>query len=180
MRDVVCGEASVSHIERGITMTDALTGLLGRDEIHARLEVLLAREADSRVAVASCDFDGLVLLNDRYGHSAGDAVLLVVSERIRETVRQGDLVARIGGDEFLIVFDSVGGVEEVLAIAEEVLAIASLPLPYPEGEAVTLSIGLSVSAPGEGVENLIYRADYGVYSAKRRGGNQVALGPGRR
>ena len=121
-----------------------------------------------------CDVDGLKAVNDEFGHSAGDVLLRAMAARISGAVRSRDTVARVGGDEILIVLDGVHGVEEAAAIANKVRLAVKDPLAVDGGEIrPTLSIGVTVALPGEGVDAMITRADQAMYQAKRSGRDQV-------
>ncbi len=157
-----------------IATTDALTGLVNRR--HAA-ELMRAVLADGEgVGIAMLDVDRFKRVNDTYGHAGGDAVLVEVAQRLRD-VRATDLVARWGGEEFCVLLRDVTDDESLLIAAERLrAAIAVTPVVLQDGSPlpVTVSIGISrVEAGNERLEDLVDHADRGLYSAKRRGRNQV-------
>lgn len=156
---------------------DVLTGLPNRrafDEELAR-EVARAGRDAKPLAVVMLDVDRFKVVNDTHGHAAGDAVLREVAARAAAAVRAGDLVARIGGEEFVLLLhgaDLTGALE----LAERVrVAVAATPVVAGDRRlAVTASLGCAVLAPGEAPEALVARADARLYDAKRGGRDRVA------
>ena len=132
------------------------------------------------VAVIICDADGLKQINDRYGHAAGDAALLKLARRLRGAVRAGDDVARMGGDEFIVVA-RVAGMGEAEAIAERCVRAVGEPLGREAAGPghVTVSAGVAVAQPGQAADpgRLLEQADRALYEAKRRGGNRWYMSP---
>ncbi len=102
---------------------DALSGLPNRTLFNDRLEQALARarQLRSAVAIMFIDVDNFKFINDSLGHEAGDELLVVVADRLRECARPGDTIARMGGDEFTILLENITGTEEVTRIAERIL-----------------------------------------------------------
>lgn len=152
---------------------DDLTGLLNRHSLQDRLAQALAtanRYAQT-VAVAFVDLDRFKAINDTLGHAAGDAVLTEVARRLRETLRESDILARIGGDEFVVALLDVEGPADVSHVAEKMLRALARPI-LMEGRTlhVNASIGLALY-PGDGsdAETLIRNADTAMYHAKTRG-----------
>jgi diguanylate cyclase (GGDEF)-like protein/PAS domain S-box-containing protein len=161
---------------------DELTGLVNRHAVFDQLGRTLAGEArtGSRVAMAFCDLDGFKAVNDEYGHSAGDALLRAISRRLERAVRSGDVVARIGGDELLVILHGVHDLEEAVHIAENLRECVGQPTPVAGGTvAVSASIGVTLADAGESVDQIVARADAAMYEAKRRGKDTVvSFGPG--
>lgn len=161
-------------------MTDQLTGLPNRRYLWDALaaELLRARRRGGALAVLLFDIDHFKQFNDRWGHEAGDHVLRNVSHAVRKVVRGSDLVARHGGEEFVIVLPDAGP-DVALARAEALRAeIALLRLNYGGQElgAVTVSIGVVCSpAAAETAEDLVRAADRAMYEAKQGGRNRVVL-----
>lgn len=169
-----------SHLR--LAAIDPLTGLSNRRHAMAALAGIetAARRSGQAYAVLIADLDRFKQVNDRHGHSAGDAVLVGAAERLRAQLRPGDLIARIGGEEFLIALPDVT-LPEARRIAERLCrTMAERPVYLPQGGSVqvTVSIGLAVSDPGAeaGVQPLIDAADQALLSAKATGRNQVKTG----
>jgi diguanylate cyclase (GGDEF)-like protein/PAS domain S-box-containing protein len=180
---IVDNEVAVEEALHDKAIHDDLTGLLSRGEMLERLDAVLSHPPRSggQIAVAFCDVDDFKNVNDHYGHGVGDEALRVLGQRIRAMVRETDLVARFGGDEILVVLDAVTVDDDALAIAEKIRAAAQLPIPILGGAChVTLSIGITLAAPGDTVDSLIARSDEGLYNAKVRGKNQVVHIPAHR
>lgn len=155
---------------------DLLTGLINRTEAISRLEALLAH-TDPRAgqsAVLFIDIDKFKQVNDTYGHAAGDAVLITLAQRITGCLRQGDLAARMGGDELLIVLSGLHDPQQATAIAEKLRRAAEQPITS-DGTTmqVSFSIGVAIANAGDSVDALIARADAAMYAAKQAGRNQV-------
>lgn len=165
---------------RRLAQHDLLTGLPNRALNLQRFDELLASLRGARgnrmrrpFTVFCLDLDGFKDVNDRFGHAAGDAVLVAVATRLRESVRELDLVSRIGGDEFVILLPGISP-EEASAIAERI--IATVAAPFDVGAQATVAIGISIgaaSAPadGETADALLRSADRALYEAKIRGKN---------
>jgi diguanylate cyclase (GGDEF)-like protein len=130
----------------------------------------LARSArhGTRVAVLFIDLDHFKQINDRYGHLVGDHLLLIVSHRMRHAVRAEDVVARFGGDEFLVVCGDVRGEDEAHEIARRIEYMISRPFDLPNGveHVVRASIGVRVSVPGDDPQRIIQDADAAMYQRK--------------
>ncbi len=154
---------------------DALTRLPNRLLVLDRLGVDLARahRTGRRVAVFYIDLDRFKRVNDNYGHSTGDALLLAATSRITETLREGDTVGRLGGDEFLVVLPDLRGREEAEILALRVLRSFSKPFQMHDFEVHgTASIGISVSPnDGDDPDTLLQNADAALYKAKNEGRN---------
>ena len=155
---------------------DPLTQLFNRRELLARMSRVLshAPRAGSRLAVLFADLDGLKQVNDTYGHSAGDRVLIEAARRIDSLLRDDDLAARIGGDEFVVVLPAVTRMEDALAVARKIREVIAEPLKL-DGHAVVVgvSIGVAVAAAGDDAPTVIRQADMALYRAKNAGRNSI-------
>src|SRR5229473_2906935 len=162
-------------------LVDPLTCAFNRRYLDAHAPRLAARcrAARNPVGVLMIDVDNLKQINDARGHPAGDRVLKEVVDRVTSALRPSDLVARMGGDEFVVVMPETG-LDAALQIAERLRSrIGDTPV---EGVAVTVSVGAAASRPDEEEEldATLQRADAALYEAKRAGGNRViAYGRGR-
>lgn len=155
---------------------DDLTGLLNRNEALARMKSLVARRrrVGDAVAVLYVDVDAFKAINDTYGHAAGDEVLRVTARRLREVVRGGDVVARMGGDEFLVILANVNQVNEAMAVAEKIRTAAGLPIDIGNQQLqVTVSVGVTVTNDDKSTESAVNRADSALYAAKAAGRDRV-------
>jgi diguanylate cyclase (GGDEF)-like protein len=123
------------------------------------------------------DVDRFKHINDTLGHHAGDEVLRVTARRMVETMRKSDTVARMGGDEFVVLLPNLNDLEMAASIAEKVVVALSLPVYYA-GHAVpiTVSVGVCTSASGElDADSLLKRVDKALYQAKQRGRNRFEV-----
>jgi diguanylate cyclase (GGDEF)-like protein/PAS domain S-box-containing protein len=154
---------------------DALTGLANRNLLRDRLDQALvyAQRHGRLVMVAFVDLDDFKLINDSLGHSAGDQLLRVISERLLACVRKGDTVARLGGDEFVLVLSDQGVEDSQHGMMERVIAAVSQPCDIEGRELrVTCSIGISVYPhDARDAETLLRMADAAMYRAKDVGRN---------
>lgn len=170
----VAAEAAIARLAR----FDTLTGLANRREA---LDCFTQRQSQKRQAgggsaVLFCDVDRFKSINDSYGHAAGDEVLRALAHRIRASVRSDDICARMGGDELLVILDSIHTLEQAGDLAEHIRRAAERPIPLDESEVHTsLSIGVALAKPGEAFEQVTARADAAMYEAKKKGRNQVVL-----
>jgi diguanylate cyclase len=158
---------------RHMATHDSLTGLPNRALLEDRLRQAAAHAIrnDQRFAVLVCDLDRFKLVNDSMGHHSGDLFLQEVSRRLAGVVREGDTLARQGGDEFVFVLSPPAGEAEVDAVARRALAALSEPMRI-EGIDIHISASFGVAVyprDGERVEALLANADAAMYSAKQRG-----------
>ena len=155
--------------------TDPLTGLPNRRYFEEYVELLgRGRRAEDALGILMIDVDQFKALNDRHGHAIGDVVLRAIGRTIATTVRDLDVPARFGGEEFVILLRNPSP-EVALEVGERIReAIARIDLHDIGVGAVTVSVGASVSrADGEAVADLVQRADRALYRAKRQGRNRV-------
>lgn len=163
---------------RRYVLADPLTGLGNRRQVERELPRLLSHSArtDEPLAVAMLDLDHFKQVNDRFGHAVGDAVLMAAADLFRARVRGGDLIARMGGEEFLIVF-AHASLEWAREACERLrLAIAGHDWEQAApGLKVTISIGLCVAGPRLDAAQLLEQADQALYRAKNEGRNRVMV-----
>ena len=177
-------EAQMAHM----ALHDALTGLPNRRLLVERISSAIDR-ADrhgGEVAILFCDLDDFKRVNDTAGHAAGDAVLVEAATRLSSVLRAGDSVARVGGDEFVIVLEPVGdrGLtqpgaaeqrEPATEIAERVKTELTRPIRYQDREhVISVSVGITFAAAGGLAEDALRDADVAMYRAKQSGKNRVA------
>ena len=169
-----------SKLMESLALSDPLTGLANRRMLDDRVWAAMAhaRRHSTAMAVVYLDLDGFKQINDSLGHGVGDSLLKMVAERLLDTVREQDTVARQGGDEFMIVLWEVGSASAAITVVSKIIAAVSQPYDI-DGQTVsiTTSAGLSLyPAHGEDVETLIKSADFALYEAKRAGKNVYRLG----
>lgn len=155
---------------RSAAQTDALTGVWNR----AGLSEALARPAESErsgvVAVLYIDIDNFKLANDRWGHVAGDAVLVETANRLRRCMRPQDVISRPGGDEFVVVCDDLPDAGTARALASRVVAALAAPVVAGDGEiACAASVGMAIGVPADDLNKLFAHADEALLEAKRTG-----------
>ena len=158
---------------------DALTGLPNRPLFIDRLIVALAQanRGHQKLAVFFLDLDRFKDINDSLGHTMGDTLLKAVAERIRRCVREGDTVARFGGDEFTLLIPKIENIEDAAKIALKIIETLKIPFFVNERELfVTTSIGVSIfPADGSDPETLVRNADTAMYRAKEQGRDNYQL-----
>ncbi|PPF89531.1 PAS domain S-box protein [Subtercola sp. Z020] len=162
------------------SLHDTLTGLPNRLSLQLRLDHLLTETRPSQQAVALLfiDLDGFKSVNDRFGHLAGDTALRRISTSLHQAVRSGDMVGRLGGDEFLLICEDAD--EQSLADIAERLRSAVRNTPLEEGLHVSASVGVSIHRPDSSrekptAEALITLADEAMYQSKRAGKDRATI-----
>jgi diguanylate cyclase (GGDEF)-like protein len=161
---------------RRLALTDPLTGLANRRRLDEALliETHRAQRYAGRLSAVLADLDHFKRINDQHGHHVGDVVLREFAHIVRSHCRDTDLVARFGGEEFVILMPEIGAAE-ANACAERIrLTLAQTIIP-PLAQPVTASLGVVELMPGESGDSLIRRADQALYAGKMAGRNRVTL-----
>jgi diguanylate cyclase (GGDEF)-like protein len=166
-------EVDLIAAQERMALTDQLTGLMNRRGMESALgrEAARARRAGSPMSVLLCDIDHFKRINDTHGHAAGDSVLRQVGRCLAGAVRASDVVARWGGEEFLILLPDTA-LEGARTCAEHVRQMVELTIAVPT--AATISIGSAEIERGELAHAAVGRADARLYDAKASGRNRVA------
>jgi diguanylate cyclase (GGDEF)-like protein len=156
------------------SLHDPLTGLPNRLLLLERLEHALLRSLRSRdpVAILFVDLDRFKLVNDSHGHLIGDELLVAVADRMAKLIRPGDTLARLSGDEFVVVCEAITKKLQIHMIAARIVEALGSPFPLDDVVVeVSASVGIAFSTPkGTDPEELLREADIAMYQAKRRGG----------
>lgn len=164
------------HLEKVVdcAFVDKLTGLPNRHYYDRQIAQALAcaKRYHRLLALLFIDLDKFKPVNDRLGHQVGDQVLSVIAQRLANTVRETDFLARIGGDEFIVLASPVDDPNRLSGIAERICAVCRQPIEHEQGESVvSASIGICYSDGRSTAKELFVMADRAMYSAKRQGGD---------
>ena len=164
-------EARLSHL----ATHDGLTGLPNRAMLRSRMEGALER--GDRIGVLFLDLDRFKVVNDGLGHAAGDALLVASADRLAQVVRPGDFVARIGGDEFVMICYDASTEDDLVRIGVRVLAALRPPVHLEVGSdvVITASIGAAMAHSGDTADTLLRDADTAMYAGKAAGGARVQM-----
>jgi len=157
---------------------DAMTGLLNRTSFTERVSVAVDAESSTGrlAAVLFIDLDHFKIINDSLGHAAGDDLLVTVAQRLRLALRPGDLLARFGGDEFVVLCTNVIGQRAVAEIAQRLIDAIAEPILVGSDEVfVTASLGIAVANSDDTAETLLRHADAAMYQAKHDGRARAAM-----
>lgn len=155
---------------------DPLTGLPNRMRLFHRLEQALQADDADRLAVLMLDLDGFKDINDLFGHSAGDTLLCRIAERLRALCRPADVVARMGGDEFVVLLEQLPDLHTARNAVEQIISAVRRPVRLPDGEvSVSTSIGMVTGGAGLSADTLLRQADIALYRAKSLGRDQYCL-----
>lgn len=172
--DFTSRKAAEEHI-RFLAQHDALTKLPNRNLLRERLVRAIphAQRNEKKLAVIFLDLDDFKKVNDSFGHAAGDHMLKTVAQRLTDCVRAEDTVARLAGDEFLVVLEEIGSGEAVGPIVHKVMAALNEPIGF-EGRAMTVTASIGISLfPDDGrtPDDLVKHADAAMYASKDLGRN---------
>ncbi len=164
---------------RHMAQYDQLTNLPNRELLRDRLKSALARarREQGRLSLLYLDLDKFKQVNDSFGHTAGDRLLQEVAERVKQCVREADTVARIGGDEFVVLLESIQLPEHAAIVAEKIRSALNQPLVL-EGHSLRMlpSIGIALYPEhGDDEKQLLKHADEAMYFAKKNGGNRFQM-----
>ncbi len=158
---------------------DALTRLPNRQLFNDRAEhaIHMARRSGKHLAILFLDLDFFKAINDTMGHEGGDMLIQAIAEKLNDTLRKTDTVARFGGDEFLILLTEIADLKDISGIADKIMDIFKKPFLLKGQEVfITVSAGVSVfPSDGEDAQALIKHADIAMYMAKEKGKNQYAF-----
>jgi diguanylate cyclase (GGDEF)-like protein/PAS domain S-box-containing protein len=176
--DVTSLKQVEKQLER-LARFDALTGLPNRNRFNERMAAALQRmrRTGTGIGLLFLDIDGFKGINDSHGHAAGDAVLRELGRRLGAAVRETDTVARLAGDEFVVVLEGVHQGDECRFVARKILAAMSRPFDTGTREiAVSASIGIALTMdPSVSADALLQRADAALYAAKAQGRNRYEI-----
>jgi len=159
---------------------DSLTGLGNRTKFHEELEgeLLVASQRKTNLAVLFIDLDRFKLVNDSFGHAAGDEVLMALAQRLKASVRPGDHISRFSGDEFVILCRNVGDVAVATSLANQYSQLLAEPVALANGRTVKLGSSIGVSFVLRGrltAEDILQQADLAMFQAKDRGRSRVEV-----
>lgn len=175
----VADSASEASAE-GFGVVDPMTGLPNQFLFRVMLDAVIkaARRDQKPLTILLLDLDRFKSVNDDYGHQAGDVVLRLAADRIRQCVRESDILSRIGGDEFAVTLIDSSGPGEITHVADRILAALNDPMEI--GQDRTVSVGCSIGAAiwpddGTGTDDILHHADLALYAAKRVGGGRLRL-----
>jgi diguanylate cyclase (GGDEF)-like protein len=168
-----------SERARVSSLHDALTGLPNRTLLVQRLDhaVLRSRRSEKMVAILFADLDQFKAVNDTYGHHVGDELLIAVAERLTGLIRPGDTLARLQGDEFVILCEDLDDVSQVELLAVRIDTALAAPFTLSGTEVkVSASVGMAFAGLGEDIsEQVLQDADAAMYQAKRDGGGRHTI-----
>ncbi len=177
LQDVTELRNSVAQLEH-LAAHDGLTGLPNRGELLRVLTQALQHQprTGKQLGVLFCDVDELKLVNDAHGHAAGDALLMAIGQRMSGALRATDSVARVSGDEFVVVLDGVHDTADAERLAQLIRAAVAVPIRL-DGQLVTpaLSIGVAVAEMGQAADEVLLNADRALYLAKHDGRDRIAV-----
>jgi len=156
---------------------DELTDLPNRHHLVQHLDALLATRTEGQpdLAVLFFDLDGFKVVNDSLGHHVGDRLLLEAADRLRTRMRPGDVVARFGGDEFIVVCTGLQSADDAMEIAQRLLDSLAVPIDGGAGIPISASVGVAFADGCTDADGLLRDADAAMYQAKRTGAGSCCL-----
>ena len=177
---ILISALTVNHYHgrlEALATTDSLTGCANRREMRARVGRMIYRyrRYGAAVSLIIIDLDRFKQLNDKRGHQVGDQVLKEVTTTIENGKRPDDLLARWGGDEFVVALEAGAGQARILAERIRYVFSQHWSENYPTGPRVSLSMGIAELKPDENLDDLIHRADLALYRAKRDGRDSIRI-----
>lgn len=168
-----------ARIIENISQTDALTGIYNRGAVQAQITMALEKEKQSSELVCpliAVDLDNFKAVNDNYGHAEGDRLLKAVADVLTHSVRQTDLVGRMGGDEFIVYLTNVNNKKTAEKVAAKLCAaVSALSLEKEEWSEITASFGVAFGTSESTWSSLYHEADVALYDAKEKGKNQYSI-----
>jgi diguanylate cyclase (GGDEF)-like protein len=170
--------ASLSDEMSRMAHHDALTNLPNRTLFLDRAELAVsdARESGADVGVLFIDLDGFKAINDRFGHGAGDELLVEVARRLTSSVRSIDLAGRLGGDEFAVLVEKVTSLDDLVELADRIIRTLGSGFSVRGNDvAVGASIGIALAERADDADDLIRHADLAMYDAKSQGKNRCCV-----
>lgn len=177
--DITLRKVAEDEVKR-LAFFDPLTNLPNRRLLSDRLHqaVINAKRSQGHAALIFVDLDKFKPVNDRHGHAAGDQLLQAVAHRLRTCVRESDTVARVGGDEFVVLLPSVTLAQDAMQVAEKMHARLRAPFHLPTGQSVQISSSAGVALypdHGQDEATLSHHADVAMYAAKAAGRDQYVV-----
>ncbi|MEG3152649.1 diguanylate cyclase [Sphingomonas sp. ZT3P38] len=164
---------------RRAASTDPLTGLLNRRAFRHKVKEALGHAPDHPATLGLLDLDYFKRVNDTYGHAAGDAALIMLADLLRENLRPGDAIGRIGGEEFGLLLAGLSVAEAGQVCERLCRTLAERPVPgIEEPLLITASMGLRALSAGTTIDEAFRAADIALYAAKARGRNRIEIAPG--
>ncbi|MBQ8279900.1 MAG: diguanylate cyclase [Roseburia sp.] len=168
-----------ARIIENISQTDALTGILNRGAVQAQITLAIDKEKanpDLVCPLIAIDLDNFKAVNDNYGHSEGDLLLKAVAKVLTHSVRQTDIVGRMGGDEFIVYLTNVSNKKTAEKVAAKLCtAVSALSLEKEEWSEITASFGVAFGDEHSTWSTLYHQADVALYDAKEKGKNQYSI-----
>lgn len=177
--DITERKAQQEHLQQ-LAHFDPLTGLANRSLLKDRLDLALSltRRQSRWLAVCFLDLDGFKDINDIHGHAAGDELLVIIGQRLKDAVRGSDTVARLGGDEFVLLLGLDSGSHEYERVLQRILKDVAEPVQLDNGHLVQVTGSMGVTlypVDDSSAEQLLKHADHAMYQAKAGGRNRYVL-----